>query len=230
MRAISEKSRQFAVSFDPAEGGVDGAGETGEHCWLELLANGLTFDITGLAPGNAEVLPEQAHHYGLGKDADFSTTEAVTIVPGPHLASGGAMFPVLRCLAWLGALMADLPGVRAVAWHPARSYCEPEYFRTSVLRWIEGGVFPGLGLAALVPTADGGLQSEGLGLFIGQELRLSADLADDRAQGAKIALRLLNWLVENGRVVETSSMMGPSGQVLHLELEQNKQIIKVTAA
>jgi len=224
VRAIAEKSQQFIVSYDPSEEGEDING------WVELLANGLTFDMTGLAPGRSDLLPSLVHTYGLPEGADLSGSEAITIMPGPHISGGGAMFPVLRCLAWMAALLSELPGVEAVAWHPARSCCDARYFRSGVLRWIEGGVFPGLGLAAIAPTSDGGLQSEGLSLFIGQEVYLSPELAADRATGGKTALRLLNWLVENGRVTETASMMGPSGEILRLQPDKNKQIIKVTAS
>ena len=137
------------------------------------------------------------------------------------------MFPVVRSLAWLSALLAGLPGVSAVAWHPAGSWCDPTYYRDSVLRWIEGGVFPGLGLAALAPTADGGLQSQGLALFTGQELRLEPELVEDRSAAAKIGLRLMHWMVENGRVDETEVVPCPDGQPLRLEPAVNGGIVRV---
>ena len=224
IRALAASSGKFAVSYDPAE--LSG----GDNGWIELLASGLTFDVTGLKPGPPQLQPERVHLYGLSEQPDFPACEAITITPGPHLSGGKVMFPVLRCLAWLGALLAELPQLRAVAWHPARSWSEPVYFRSGVLRWIEGGVFPGLGLTAIVPTADGSLMSEGLAMFIGQELVLAPAMARDRAEAAKIALRLVNWLVENGKITETASMMGPSGEILRLQPEQNQQIIKVTAS
>jgi len=138
------------------------------------------------------------------------------------------MFPVIRSLAWLGALLSDLPGALAVCWHSARSYNAPAHFRTSVQRWIEGGAFPGFGLTALVPTADGGLASEGLALFIGQEVHLAPELAADRAEGAKIALRLIHWLVENGRIEVPSQLAGPSGEPLLLDPRADQQIVKVS--
>lgn len=224
IRALALRSRAFSISSDPQ---ADIPGEAG---WVELLASGLTFDLTGLAPAAGDLLPEQAHRFGLGANDDFGDCEALTLVPGPHLSGGAAMVPVLRCLAWIGALLAGLPGVKAVAWHPARTWSAPDYFRSGVLRWIEGGVFPGLGLTALVPRPNGGLQSEGLALFIGQELQLAPELVGEGAEGAKIALRLLNWLVENGRLTETGSMMGPGGEILRLEPVEKQRIIKVTAS
>jgi len=195
--------------------------------WLELLLNGMTFDCIGLAPGAPSLLPERAHSFGLAPEADFTGSEAITLVPGPHLAGGGAMYPVVRCLAWLGALLADLEGAQAVCWHSARTYNSPSHFRTSVLRWIEGGAFPALGLTALVQNADGGLASEGLALFTGQEIHLVPELAPDRQEGGKLAVRLVDWLVENGRLDFVDQIAGPSGESLVLEPQPDQRIIKV---
>jgi len=222
VRELAKKSGQFAISFEPAAVSVEESG------WVELLSNGMTFDCMGLAPGPPAALPERVHNFGVTPEMDFGQSQAITLVPGPHLAGGGAMFPVVRCLAWLGALLADLEGAQAVCWHSARSYNAPQHFRTSVLRWIEGGAFPALGLTALVPTADGGLASEGLALFIGQEVHLAPDLAADRSEGAKLAVRLVNWLVENGRIDVPSQLAGPSGETLLLDPQQNPRIIKVS--
>ena len=220
--ALASSSRPFSVSFAPTEN----SGE--EDPWVELLANGLTFDVTGISPGPARRPPERAHLFGLSEGADLSACEAITITPGAHLAGGRTMVPVLRNLAWVGALLAELPHVRAVAWHPARAWSAPEYFRSAILRWIAGGPFPGLGLTAIAPTSDGGLKSEGLEIFTGQELVLSPALARDKAEGTKLAMRLVNWLAESGRITESTSMMGHSGETLHLVPEQNQRIVKVT--
>lgn len=219
--AQARKAGQFSISLDPA---ADGGQEEG---WLELLANGLTFDLSGLAPQAPIDVPATVHSFGLSPAIDIGRHQAVLITPGPHLAAGGAMFPVVRTLAMIAAHLAELDGVDAVAWHPARAVSDAEYFRRGVLRWIEGGAFPGLGLSALVSTPEGGLASEGLSLFTGQELRLAPDIVADRADGAKIALRLLNWLVENGRVTEPLEFTGPSGETLRLEGGSNGTIVDV---
>ena len=231
IRELARKRDGFAVSFDPAAeqaGGESGphGGDDGQQ-WLELLANGLTFDLVGLAPGECAPPPPLAHRFAIAETLDPAGLEAVTLRPGPHLAGGHAMIPVVRSLAWLAALLAQLEGVAAIAWHPARSWCGPGYFREGVLRWVEGGVFPGLGLAALAVTADGGMQSEGLALFIGQELRLEPELAADRAEGAKIAVRLLDFLVEGGPLTSPRRVTGPDGLALRLEPSANGRFVRV---
>jgi hypothetical protein len=212
------------VSLDPGEGA---AGDAASGHWLELLANGLTFDLVGLAPGAGVDMPPQSHSFGLPEDFQGSRMEAITLQPGPHIAAGGAMVPVVRSLAWLAAQLTGLPDTRAVAWHAARSWCAPAHYRDSVQRWIDGGVFPGLGLAAFVPMPDGGMQTQGLALFTGQELRLEPEVTADRAAGAKIGLRLMHWMVEHGRLTGPESLAGPDGLPLRLEPSENGRYVRV---
>lgn len=213
------------VSLDPAA--ASAADAAAANTWLELLANGLTFDLAGLAPGPPMDPPPRGYVFGLAEEFEFGRMEAIRLQPGPHLAEGRTMFPVVRSLAWLAAQLAALPGTRAVAWHSARSWSAPGQYRDSVLRWTDGGVFPGLGLAALAPTPDGGMQSQGLALFTGQELRLEPELAQDRAAGAKIALRLMHWLVEHGRLDAPERLAGPDGLPLRLEPSDNRRYVRV---
>jgi len=225
VRTLASRDGQFAVSIEPEETG--GAFGNGGGDWVELVANGLTFDLAGLAPGEGTAVPEVRHQFGLPPGFHASGMEAVQLIPGPHLAGGHMLLPVLRTHAWLAARLASLPHVQAVAWHTAGSWNSPEHFRSHVTRWIDGGAFPGLGLAALVPTPDGGIASEGLELFTGQEVVLAPELASDRVAGARIALRLMHWLVENGTLVEAEILTGPSGEQLLLEPSKNRRLVEV---
>jgi hypothetical protein len=224
--ALAREQAGFSVSLDPAEGQAgEGNGHPGR--WLELLANGLTFDLVGLAPGAAAPAIPRGHSFGLPMNIETWACEAITLQPGPHLESGAALLPVVRSLAWLAARLAGLPGVQAVAWHPARCWSPPEQFRNTVLRWIEGGVFPAFCLAALSPMPDGGLQSEGLALFTGQELRLEPELAEDRVTAGKIGLRLLDWLVEHGPLTDPNQLIAPDESPLRLEPSANGRFVRV---
>ena len=241
VRDLAERDGQFAISLEPGasgaarttdqnetpEGASDDAQDEGRGVWIELVANGLTFDLTGLAPGNGAALPERRHQFGLPPDFPMTGLEAVQLVPGPHLAGGHMLLPVLRTHALLAVRLAALPHVRAIVWHTAGSWNSPEHFCTHVTRWIDGGAFPGLGLAALVPTAEGGIVSEGLELFIGQEMELTPDLVEDRPTAARTALRLMHWLVENGSLTKGEILTGPSGEQLLLEPTPNRRLVKV---
>jgi hypothetical protein len=217
IRQASEEHGGFAIRLDlSSQSGGAGKKSFGrEQTWPALLVDGLSFDLVGLRPGSSD--EPCVHFFGLPAHTDPASWEALTIRLRPHLAGGHTMAPVVRTQAWLAAALASLPGVEAVAWHPARSCCEPAYFRESVLRWVDGGVFPGLGLTALAISPDGGMHSEGLALFTTQELRIEPELMVDKAAGAKIGVRLLDWLVENGRLEAPQRITSPDGAPLCLE-------------
>lgn len=220
---LAEANPEFIVSFDPAaEGQLRDAGD-----WVELLVQGLTFDLVGLAPGPAATRPSRRHDFSLTDAGGADEWEAVTLRPGPHLAAGATLQPVVRALAGLAARLAGLPDIRAVAWHPAGSWCEPVYFRESVTRWLDGGVFPGLGLAAFEARPDGSIESRGLALFTGQEVRLDPTIAEDRAEATKTGLRLLHWLVDHGRLNGPDSVLGHDGRQLRLEPAASGRIVNV---
>jgi hypothetical protein len=158
--ALGEHTRAFSCSYapDPSEG------------WFEALVTGLTFEVHGLAP--AEPAPAQpiAHRYGLASAWWEPNLEAVTIQPGPHLAGGGAMLPVVRGAIDLAIALATAKQVAAVVWLPARSAMAVEYFTVAGNAWLGGGAFPAPGLIALVDSLEGGISSQGLAFFIGQEV------------------------------------------------------------
>lgn len=217
--ALSRAGSAFSISHDPA-----GRGEGPR--WIELLSNGLTFDLVGLAGGDPAPLPALGHFSGLPADLDGAGLRAVTLRPGHHLAAGGRMPPVLRALAALAAHLTDLPGVQAVAWHPARCWSQPKRFREAVRAWMGGGVFPAFCLAALVTAPDGGMQSEGLAQFIGQELRMEPELVGGRAEAAKLAVRLLHWLYEHGPLDMAERIPTPDGGEVRLEPSGNRRFVR----
>lgn len=193
---------QFTISHRPAE----------EEGWVELLASGLTFDCRGLAPAAPQPAPPVGTLLGL---AAAPPGEAITLAPGPHLAEGGGLLPVVRVLAGLGAALCALPGLEAVVWHPARSWMKPDYYCRIVESWLAGGAFPALGLTTLEREGAGGMTSHGLTLFTGQELRLEGMERVAPNDQARIAMRLLHELVSDGPVDGPRDYLGPAGQVFH---------------
>lgn len=179
--------------------------------WLELLSSGLTFDCLGLAPGDAA--PSPARGAMLGLDA-IPDGEAVALRPGPHIAAGRGMLPVVRVLAAVGMRLATLPGVRAVCWQPAGSWMEPGYYRRVVGDWLGGGAFPALGLTSLRRESNGAMVSLGLGLLIGQELRFEPERNLSAGAVARISVRLINELISNGPLTEPQEFTGADGEQL----------------
>lgn len=180
----------FAVTLEARAEGGD---------WAELLASGLTFDCHGIAPGPAAPLPPVGTLLGL---TTAPAGEAISIQPGPHIASGIALAPVVRVLLGLAADLARLPEVMAVCWHPSECWMAPDYFARIATDWLGGGAFPALGLIALARDPAGGLATKGLAFFIGQELALSPDLDLLPEAMAKLAIRLIDSLITLGPIVE----------------------------
>lgn len=164
--------------------------------WIELLSDGLTFDLAGLAPGPVIAAPAIANWYGVKPVPNGCA--AITLAAGPHLAGAEHLLPVVRVAAALVASLSALPGVRSVSWLPADCATRPDWFATAVEAWVRGGPFPALALSALERSEQGVLASRGLDFLIGQDFRLTgcSDLAPDDA--ARIAIRLTDWLVVHG--------------------------------
>lgn len=179
--------------------------------WAELLVDGLTFDCTGLAAGPGDVQPVAGPVVGL---KSMPAGEVLSIAPGPHLAGGAGLVPVLRTLAGLGARLAELPGVLAAVWSPAGSWIEPELFRRAIADWLQGGAFPALTLTALKRESNGAMVSRGLTLLTGQELRFEPDKRLPAARMARLAVRLIHELVQSGPLTTERDFVGPEGEHL----------------
>ena len=223
IRALEAEGHDFAVSHDPAVAGR----EAGGGDWLELLANGLTFDLLGLAPGPAHPAAPFRHRFGLPDSFEPQACRAIVLQPGPHLSGGSAMLPVVRSQLGLATRLCALPGAIAVGWAPARCLSSVEHFLGHVRRWLEGGVFPALGLTALSQIHDGALHSEGLAFFTGQELRIEPELAADKAGAAKLALRLIDELVRRGRVTQPERIGIPRMGFVRIAPSDNRRFVRV---
>jgi hypothetical protein len=186
----------------------------GDTAWAELLSAGLTYDCRGLAPGDPAEPPGRGTMLGL---ADIPAGEAISLEPAPHLAEGRGLLPVVKVLAGIGAELAHLPGLNGVFWQPAQCWMAPKYFRGVIAEWLGGGAFPALGLTALQREKDGAMISVGLDFLIGQELRFEPDRRLVAGAIARIAMRLIDSLIESGPLAERTDYVGPDGERLLLE-------------
>lgn len=205
---------RFSISHQPPQG----------EGWLELLSSGLTFDLSGLAPAAPLPLAEWRHAFGFSGDVPQAPC-AVGLVPGPHLSGGKAMMPVVRTMVGLAASLAAGTQAQAIAWHPARSLIEPALFCRIITAWLAGGAFPALGLTALARDPDGGLRSEGLAFFTGQELRIEPDMGKSE-DAARLAVRLIDALVTRGPVSAPFAMTMPDGGGLQLAPSANGRYVR----
>ncbi|OBV11821.1 hypothetical protein I603_1264 [Erythrobacter dokdonensis DSW-74] len=223
-----QKDGKFLVSQGgPASAAAGGLG-TSEAVWLELLRDGLTYDVKGLAPGPAGKSPQIIHRFDFAEQPDEAGFEVIGITPGPHLSGGERSIPVLRgMLALARDLTQHFEDARAVFWQPSASAIGRRFFESIVTAWLEGGAFPALGLTAFEETAEGALQSVGLGFWIGQELRIEAPLSADKVAATRLGVRLVNQLVMVGGIDESERIVAPDGTRLVMQASRNSQFIRV---
>lgn len=200
----------------------------GQLHWLELLRDGLTFDLSGLAPGPASAFPALAHRFDLPALPSPQAYEAMVLRPGPHLAEGSGSLPVMRELLALGCdMVRQFADVEAVGWSPAGAAIGRRYFESVTSAWLDGGPFPALGLTAFTATADHALESVGLAFWIGQELRIEPPLGADRVAATRLGIRLVNHLVLAGGLSEDDRIIAPDGSRLVLRPSRSRALISV---
>lgn len=196
--------------------------------WVELLRDGLTFDLEGLCPADPIEFPASQHGFDFEGNPSSSMYEALRLVPGAHLAGGESSLPVVRGMIALARdLTHHFQDVEAIIWPPAQSVVGRRYFESTTTAWIDGGAFPALGLTAFVQTLDGALQSVGLDYFIGQELRIEPPLVEDKVAATRLAVRLVNQLVLMGGVQDAERVVAPDGTRLIMRHSRNGRFVRV---
>lgn len=243
IKAFAQAQVDVALSHDPSLGeraevasahSLEDFGEPASAypdtglLWVELLRGGLTFDLHGLAPGDAPDFPVPLYRFdceALPKPPEF---EALHLVPGYHLAGGERTVPVAKALLAVARdLVHHFEGAHAIVWPSSASAIGRRFFESVSTAWIEGGPFPALGLTAFAETSDGALQSVGLDFWIGQELRIELPLSADKVTATRLGVRLINQLVMVGGVSEDERIVAPDGSRLVLRLSRNGDFIRV---
>lgn len=190
------------ISFDPAtRKDTPGSGN-----WIELIADGLVFDLTGLAPGRTLVAPMPRHGLGIAIDAS-ADCEAIGLAPGHHLAGAANTKPVVRTLLRIAAELAgNLANVLGAMWVPGGTVVERTMFLRAIDGWLSGGPFPADSLTGCSWQADGSLASDGLAFFAGREVLLDPRLCADPAAAIRLLIRLVARRVDN-RIVGGQEMV-----------------------
>lgn len=197
---------------------------------LEVIYDGLAFDFRGLAPGAALNRPELRHTFEC-QPGELTPCEAAGLFPGPHLADGANMLPVVRAMLALGAGLAErLDDVRAVCWTPASSAVAPRIFIGAVRRWLVGGQFPAPGLFGLWRDASGAVRSEGLAFFIDREMVIDGDLCGQPGSAAPLAASIVHHLVGYGAPVDTIDLTLDDGRMVRLDNSDSGGVLRVRSA
>jgi hypothetical protein len=228
VRAAVERLAGHSISHDPSAALHDVALPQPDTSWLELLCNGMTYDLTNLAPGKSANIPDIRSSIDLPDDLFETTQDAISLLAGLHLSGGINSIPVVRMMLELAASLASvLPRIRAVCWSPAAVVIRPEVFGQSVESWVKGGPYPAQVLTGFKKTSDGGLQIEGLAFFTGQEIRIEPDSIGDVPTATQLAGRLVQQLVQHGPLNQTEEVIAPDGSQMRLEPSGNKKFVRV---
>ncbi|MEM6907521.1 MAG: hypothetical protein AAF494_02480 [Pseudomonadota bacterium] len=243
IRSFADAQRAVSVSYDPmvgaplhlvsADGEQVGSQPEAQHesedtLWLELLYNGLTFDLQGLAPGPGYDFPQIEHRFDLDKKNSAFRCDAMRLIPGQHLVSGQATMPVVKGMIALARdLTHQFDDLAGVVWPPSASAIGRQFFESVSTAWLEGGAFPALGLTAFRETIDGAMQSVGLDFWIGQELRIEPPLSNDRVAATRLGVRLVNQLVLVGGLEQSERITAPDGTLLVMRPSRNGKFVRV---
>jgi len=203
--------------------------------WLELLASGLTFDLAGLAGAPCELLgesPDERCAYGFASSPPAAPLAQVRLVPGAHLAGSENLLPVVRTMALIAKFLIALPGAKAILWNPAQVVMERDYFSRVIGQWLDGGVFPVLGLTAILRDNSGCIRSRGLGFFTGHEIKIEPASEQTLNLAGKLAIRLVHMLIEHGLNEDTvvdlpDEIVGVQGERWSLERSGDGRLLRV---
>jgi hypothetical protein len=230
IRAFVAEQQSLVISHDPLAGDVPAAEAAGpaQADWLELLRDGLTYDLVGLAPAPHSAFPAITHRFDLPALPDPADYETVLLRPGPHLTGSGSSMPVVRTMLGIACdLVRQFDALAAVCWGPAETAIGRRFFESTTSAWLDGGPFPALGLTAFVETPEQALQSVGLAFWTGQELRVEPPLSADRVAATRLAIRLANHLVLIGGLDADDRITAPDGTRLALRPSPDRALVSV---
>lgn len=230
IKAFAARHPATRISHDPLPDDREAASAIwpGQPLWIELLRDGLTFDLSGFAPGAQCEFPLVSHRFDLPHMPTSSTHDVMALSPGPHLAGGTRSQPVVRAMLALACDLAlHFSDCEAVCWGPSHSAIGRRYFESVISAWLDGGPFPALGLTAFGETADAALQSVGLAFWIGQELRIEPPLSGDKVAATRLGVRLVNQLVLTGGITDDERIIAPDGSPLALRASPERALISV---
>ena len=213
---------KVSVSNSPENQGARG------YAWLELLIEGLTFDLKGLEEPFSVNATTFQHSIDINPPERDNAYQALVLLPGPHLAGGQSQLPIFRAHMALGATIgASLPGIVGFGWPESETLISGDRFAELIDHWLQGGALPVPSLIALKDTMDGGLQSVGLSYFTGQELRIEPGQWTDPDNARRQAIRLIQQMFLSGKLEKSEQLTGPDGNPLRLETSANKKFIRV---
>lgn len=184
-----------ALVADDRDMSVDPLGQA-EKSKTTILFDGLTF-LCDWSVDQPNVASSKKIFSTIGDDMFRG---AMGLALHPHIGQGFRIPEIAKAFLALGASLAKQLGATGVFWRPAALQTGPDYFVEVVDSYVSGGVFPVLPIVDFEFEDDeGGLRSNGLDLFCGQEFEIQSDQME-RQELIRRAIRLAHDLATNGAV------------------------------
>lgn len=166
--------------------------------WI-IVAEGVSFEILGLAPGPGYDAATPEMQFDLA-DGWQVGAEPVAIVPRHVAHDDTDPLDIVRCASRVARVLAQSGDCNAIGWGPASSVMSAPYFERIVGDWLSGGPFPALGLVSLALDAHDALVSRGLAPICGQEIVIPMIEDFAAAQRARVAIRMIDHLSKSGPI------------------------------
>lgn len=225
IRQIVDQIGAVTISAEPAV--APNSEALKDELWVELLCEGMTFDLCGLAGGHSTRVPDLLDPSDLCSDRDMM--EAVELKLGPHLAAGGHNLPIVRAmLAVATTLAGKLDKLVAISWPASGTCLSPSDFSNAIDSWLNGGPIPSPAIVNFRKSMDNALQSVGLSLFCTQELRLEPDLARSEDDLCRLGIRIAGQIIHQGKLSEVEEVAGPDGASIRLAPSANGRFIRAS--
>jgi hypothetical protein len=149
----------------------------------------------------------------------------LTIELGAHVAGGERVPAIIQALLGVAAKLGMAFNAVAAVWHPVGIVSDFAYFSQAVSGYLAGGAFPVLAMVDFKVNDKGQIDSAGLALLSGQELRVSnSDM--DHVEMIRRVVRVVHDIAVNGPVEVPVTLQGiEPDEILELEPSPDKRLL-----
>lgn len=178
---------------------------------IELIGNGqfgLCYSGASFQCYMADFQTEWRDYRAIFCNPDWgSLNSGLAINFGDHVGAGRMSPAVVAHLLELAGHLGEILDAAAVLWNPARILSGFPYFSEAIGQYRAGGAFPVLALVDFTVVASGGLISNGLSWFSGQELVVESD-GLSVTELMRRAVRISHDIAVNGPIETAMEIQG----------------------
>jgi hypothetical protein len=153
---------------------------------------------------------------------------AMEVGLGDHVSGGERVPAIIQALLGAGQKLGVAFGALGAIWHPASIVSGFDYFSEVVADYLAGGAFPVLAMINFKAGDDGIINSTGLSLLAGQELRISA-AGMNQNEIMRRVVRVAHDIAVNGPILAPAKLTGIEvHEVLKFHPEPETGLVRLT--